>query len=38
VINLVDAMDDGSLKSGDRALLVTAGLGAGWGSLIVRIA
>ncbi|HEX8185893.1 MAG TPA: 3-oxoacyl-ACP synthase III family protein [Blastocatellia bacterium] len=36
VINLRDATDNGSLRKGEHALLMTAGLGASWGCAIVQ--
>jgi len=36
VINFVDAVSAGRLERGDRALLVTAGLGACWGCAVIE--
>jgi 3-oxoacyl-[acyl-carrier-protein] synthase III len=36
VVNLADVAAQGSLNSGDLVLLVTVGLGAGWGCAILR--
>jgi 3-oxoacyl-[acyl-carrier-protein] synthase-3 len=37
IINLTDIREEKTLQKGDRALLLTAGLGAGWGAAILRI-
>jgi 3-oxoacyl-[acyl-carrier-protein] synthase-3 len=37
IINLSDALEEHELRRGDYVLLTTAGLGAGWGSALIRI-
>ena len=37
IINLTDVLEEGSVQQGDSTLLMTAGLGSGWGSAIVKI-
>ena len=36
VVNMVDAIREGRLREGEYALLLTAGLGACWGSIIIQ--
>jgi 3-oxoacyl-[acyl-carrier-protein] synthase-3 len=37
IINLTDIREEKRLQKGDRALLVTAGLGGGWGAAVLQI-